>query len=611
MFRYVALIWNTADEQQSGTAAVLAQRLRALGPGWSKVFEQRGLQVHCADAHPPSLETQVLPNNAGVIMGTLLARHHDPANEQACAKARIGPTEAERIVATRGNWLIEHAWGNYVAMWQEPNGPRKWILKDPAGALPCFLTSFAQITVVFSNLGDALAMALGPWPVNRYYLSARLMSIGEALDQSPLQGIAQIRRGECVELHPVTMTAPRTEFLWNPLRFMHKFEAIDDADTAARLMRATVLACTRALARNHTSILHRLSGGLDSSMVLAALKDDSARPRICCYTYYNPRGRSDERPWARMAARGACDEHIELAVAPSDIDLVEALRMPPLVEPTPVMGYIHRAIVERRLATEQYATAVFNGDGGDSGFCGDSFAHAASSFLTRHGVRRELFRIATQVALRSERSVGRVLLEAIRQRFHRPCMEEQLGAIRASSMLVSRALRESFGPPRRYPHPWFDDLDHVPWEAIWRVGMLIATPDFYNVADPTDFAPEVIAPLYSQPVVELLLRIPVYRHFEGGRDRGLARRAFEAEVPRAILRRQWKDRAPGFHDELIDHNPDFLRELFLDGVLVREGLLDRAMLEQTLSTRVTRSAVLPAEIFKHLEVEIWARRWLR
>jgi asparagine synthase (glutamine-hydrolysing) len=611
MFRFVAFIWNVADEQQSAAAAVLRGRLLASRTRWVKVFEHSGVQVHCADRQPPSLEAQALPNGAGVIVGTLLARHHDLANEQACPKARVGPMETERIIATRGEWLIEHTWGNYVALFQEPDGPRKWILKDPCGSLPCLLTSFGQVTVVFSSLADALALGLGPWPVNRDYLSARLMSIGEALDQSPLQGIAQIHRGERVEINPATVTATRAEFLWNPLRFMNEAEQIDDAVSAARLMRATVFACTRALARNHTSILHRLSGGLDSSIVLAALKSDSARPRICCYTYYNPRGRSDERHWARMAAQGACDEHIELAVTPSDIDLSGALRMPPLPEPTPVMGYIQRAVVERRLAAGQDATAVFNGDGGDSGFCSDSFAHAASSFLARHGVRPELFRIATQVALRSERSVARVLVEAITQLMRRPSMEEQLGAIHASSTLVSRAVRESWAPPRRYPHPWFSDFDHIPWEAIRRLGMLIASPDFYNVADPAGFAPEVIAPLYSQPAVELFLRIPVYRHFESGRDRGLARRAFEADVPQAILRRQWKDRVPGFYDELIDHNLAFLREQLLDGVLVSEGLLDRVMLEQTLSARVTKSAVLPAEIFKHLEVEIWVRRWLR
>jgi asparagine synthase (glutamine-hydrolysing) len=141
--------------------------------------------------------------------------------------------------------------------------------------------------------------------------------------------------------------------------------------------------------------------------------------------------------------------------------------------------------------------------------------------------------------------------------------------------------------------------------------MLLATPDFYNAStDTKEPAPEILAPLYSQPVIELLLRIPIHVHFEEGRDRGLARRAFAQEVPQPILQRHWKDRAPGFHDELIHRNLDFLRELFLDGVLVNKGLLDRAAVERALSTAPTKSEVFPGEIINHMGTEIWARQWM-
>jgi asparagine synthase (glutamine-hydrolysing) len=140
--------------------------------------------------------------------------------------------------------------------------------------------------------------------------------------------------------------------------------------------------------------------------------------------------------------------------------------------------------------------------------------------------------------------------------------------------------------------------------------MLLAAPDLYaGQAQPGAAGPEIIAPIYAQPMIEVALRIPADVLFAGGQDRGLARRAFRGAVPQPILDRIWKDRAGGFHDELIQRNRDWLREMFLDGVLVSEGLLDRVALERALAPGVVKSDVFPGELLRHLDTEIWARQW--
>jgi asparagine synthase (glutamine-hydrolysing) len=121
--------------------------------------------------------------------------------------------------------------------------------------------------------------------------------------------------------------------------------------------------------------------------------------------------------------------------------------------------------------------------------------------------------------------------------------------------------------------------------------------------------PEIVAPIYSQPMIELALRIPADVLFAGGQDRGLARLAFRGDVPQPILNRVWKDRAGNFHDEIIRRNRDWLREIFLDGVLVSEGLLDRVALERALTPGPVKSDVFPGELLRHLDTEIWARQW--
>jgi asparagine synthase (glutamine-hydrolysing) len=140
----------------------------------------------------------------------------------------------------------------------------------------------------------------------------------------------------------------------------------------------------------------------------------------------------------------------------------------------------------------------------------------------------------------------------------------------------------------------------------------VATSDlYYDPLFPADQpAPEYVSPLLSQPVVELCLRIPSYVLFENGNDRGLARRAFAAEIPPEILSRQWKDRVQGFTESILLHGRTFARELLLDGVLVKQGLLDARKIETALSGRDARSTVSVGEILDHLVVEAWLRSWI-
>src|SRR3954463_6419714 len=74
MFRYIALVWNVTDEQQSRTAESLDARLRARR--WTQSLARAGLRVFCAD-EGGTLRTLPLANNAGVILGMLFERNRD------------------------------------------------------------------------------------------------------------------------------------------------------------------------------------------------------------------------------------------------------------------------------------------------------------------------------------------------------------------------------------------------------------------------------------------------------------------------------------------------------------------------------------------------------
>jgi asparagine synthase (glutamine-hydrolysing) len=114
----------------------------------------------------------------------------------------------------------------------------------------------------------------------------------------------------------------------------------------------------------------------------------------------------------------------------------------------------------------------------------------------------------------------------------------------------------------------------------------------------------------SQPLIELCLRIPTYVSIAGGYDRSVARRAFASEVPMQIIRRRAKGGVNRHNTNMLDANLEFIRAVLLEGLLVREGLLDRQRLEQYLSRETSPADFEYHEILhQHLCTEVWLQRW--
>lgn len=610
MLRYLGVVWNDANAQQRETAQLIGSRLQKLHPAWRLELSTSGMQVFCTGATGEQSRIHRLACNAGVVIGTVFARNRDVLSNEPNAPLEIGPSETAAILRSEGRWLIENAWGDYVAIGHHPIDQKKWVLKDPTGYLPCFRTVFRDVTIIFSRIGDCLDLQLQRFTINDAFMHAHLVAGGSLQDLPPIKEVLAVRRGECIEFKRGNGPFGTRKSYWEPRQFTDSDQLLEDPEFAARAMRSTVQATISSWVKKHPTLLLRLSGGLDSSIIAGCIGNAPDKARFVAYTHFTPNSRSDERPWARLAAQSAGCEHIEYSISPAQTDLTMALRMEPSPEPSPVLSFLQRTTVDQMLATNCGATAIFNGEGGDSGFCSDSIAYAVPEYLQNHGLRLGALRLASQVALLTDISSWSILIQGLRRlsKGERAMPRER---ILAASQLVNAEIKQSFCIDTTLSHPWFKDQRPVPWDKLRRLGMLIAVPEYYNVRAPKDaLVPELISPLYAQPVIELLLRIPIYTHFHEGRDRGLARKAFAQEVPEPILRRLWKDRAPGFHDELLERQRSFLQQTLLEGSLVKSGLLDRRLLEEALSASPSKSQVFPGEIFRHLDTELWARHWL-
>jgi asparagine synthase (glutamine-hydrolysing) len=195
-------------------------------------------------------------------------------------------------------------------------------------------------------------------------------------------------------------------------------------------------------------------------------------------------------------------------------------------------------------------------------------------------------------------------------------MPPQLNPLRMSDQpartLVNPELMQA---ARRNPemiHPWFANRaaraagPGIRWHAL----TVSAAPAFYPSLHAGSY-PERVMPLLSQPLVELCLRIPTYVLIQNGMDRATARRAFAPQLPPEIVKRRNKGRIDQHIRNVLDANLQFVRDMLLNGRLVKEGFLNRRNLELYLTRERSPADFQYAEILQeYMCVEAWLARWL-
>lgn len=606
MFRYVGFMWNVHSMLASAAADDLELKLKASAGDWRVALEAEGVRVLVADcsAH---LGVHAFFDEGGVVVGEIFARRTNAEDDRPADVARFNRYETLTACQSQGRSLVRDFWGNYVALLLDQERGARFVLNDPAGTLPCYHSAFRGVRVLFSSLSDFRLLG-ATLQVNWDYVRSRAVDSLSDLDKPSFVGVSTVHRGECAKFDKGGGLVSCALY-WHPSNFERAEDLIVDPVLAAKAMRASVRSCLHAVAGQHRSVLTQTSGGLDSSVVLGVLSEAPSKPQITCYTDYVLGAPSDERRWARLATGRGGHRHIELCRNARDIVFREMPALAPSVEPASYFTHWLRGPKDRQLAAEYGATLVLSGDGGDSTFCSTSFVYAVDHSLKRHGLGLRTLRLAASVARRRDRTIWKVLSKSLRRVLVGEDRRDRRRRMSASSCLVSTDTKKSVQREEGNKGSFYlKSGGRVSQEMLLRMGTLGFPPIFYDLsASVAAFAPYTVSILSAQPVFEVCARIPVDIHFDSGRIRGLARRAFADVIPAPILRRQWKDRPLLFVPQVIAHNRDYMRETLLDGVLVRERILERAALELALRGGPTRSAVLGAEIVSHLDLELWLR----
>lgn len=597
MFRYIGISWAPSAPGQAALAERVTRKVSAARE-WQSALRLPGLHVYVTGHEPDVNGIHPLPSNRGVVLGRLFRRH--ASTFRASQPFSFSPQESDDIVRTSARSLVENFWGRYVAFIPSWNGPGQ-VLRDPMGTLPCFQVDLDGVGIVFSWLEDWLELGEGPQPTVSWDAVASQLLIGECSGrETALTGVSQVLPGELV---PMGQQRATPIPLWNAADVARQQIDTDPAAAAERLYNAVAM-CAQSWGAVYQHILLRLSGGLDSAILLSALCRTTPPEQVTCINYYSGGAASDERSYARLAAQRAGTTLVEQ-------ERDSAFRLDAVLDvartPTPgnYLGRMGTGRSDSRAAQACGAKAMFTGSGGDQLFYELRCTWPAADHLKRHGLGRGFLGAALDAAHLGRVSFWEAARRAIADQSFRG---DPLSGVGRYVTLASRdAIDRGRLHARRFVHPWLWSATDLPIGKYHHVADLITPPEYF---DPylREQSPEVVAPLRSQPLVELCLALPTYTLTRGGRGRALARQAFSADIPTEIAHRQSKGSIEEHITDVLQRSLPLARSLLLEGRLAGQGLLDRKRLEAALSGSPSATDTYASEIHSCIAIEAWLQR---
>jgi asparagine synthase (glutamine-hydrolysing) len=411
-------------------------------------------------------------------------------------------------------------------------------------------------------------------------------------DRTGLAGIRRLLPGHLLIVEGESL---RIERYWTP-EIRHERH---DETHWLELVRATVFEAVRTRLRADVPLGALLSGGIDSSIVVALMAQASRVP-VHTFTIGFDDARYDERAYARAVAQRYGTVHEELTI---DEDVADTLPRLARAYDEPLGD---EAAFPTFLVCEQarrHVTVALTGDGGDESFAGYEryVAHALAARIPRAAAApsARLLRLVPD-ARRAPRSA-----------LYRAARLLDVAAAPARDRYVH--LMQIF-PIEHRRRLWTQDLAHdvrldAPRRGIAGLQLLDVETylpgDLLSKADIASMAHslELRSPLLDHRVVELGLSLPDSLKTKGVTGKIALRRAFREDLPPQIAARG----KMGFGVPLGRWFREDLRDLAHDVLLDDRGWFRRDEVRRMLEEHDTGRADHGHRLWCLLMLDLWAR----
>lgn len=489
--------------------------------------------------------------------------------------------------------LITDLWGMFLVV-EVPRdrGPVR-VTRDASSYLPVYYLERPSEVIIASDM-ECLGVDASSAEIDWAAVATHLRSDTLRRRQTCLSGVSELLPGEALVVEDAGVVI---EPIWSPWTFTDRAHQITNYDVAVEELRGVLKATTSALVHGYRRAVIGVSGGLDSSIVAALLRE--ARLEVSALTLATHAPGGDERHYSRILSDSL---GIGLVEALEDVAQVDVLRSDAAHLPRPLARSFAQWGNRRHLelAQDVGADVFFNGAGGDNVFCAlHSVSMLADHLLARPGPG--VLRTAHDLALMGDVPLISVLRRGVQRARRKP---HNYRWPLQNAFLTDHCRRSTV-----FEHPWLktrpaETLPGKSAHVAWLMGIQNHLEGFSH-----ERVLPILSPLVAQPVQELCLRIPTWFWCKGGRNRAVARDAMADLLPPSILTRSTKGTPSTFVLALMRTNTEEIREMLNYGLLAQHGFVDTGAVNACLDCPDDPEPAIYARMMALVDVEAWLQSW--
>jgi asparagine synthase (glutamine-hydrolysing) len=532
--------------------------------------------------------------------------------------------EARGVLATAGRLI-----GMFALAWWDRRSRTLWLLRDRLGKKPLYYACFDGVVLFGSELKALMAHPACRRAIDRDALASYLRFGYFPSARSVLQGIRQLRPGTALEISAEGRMAgePVEHVYWDACEIVARPQKSSDGRDLTDELECLLSDAVRRRMVADVPLGAFLSGGIDSSTVVALMQRNSARP-IKTFSIGFNEPRYDEAPFAKAVAEHLGTDHTELYVEPD-----AALRLIPELaewydEPFADASQIPTLLVSH--LARRHVTVALSGDGGDELFHGYPW-YQFGGFLGS---------IADHLPLAARRGLAALLMvpspaawDALARLAPSARRPERLGD-RAhkfaawmwlpSCDLIFREIRSLWPDPgalvigaREHADPmWTGTLaDAVPdfRDRMPLIDLLTYLPD--DILTKVDRATMAVSlegrcPILDHRVVEFALALPRrYKADDRGRTKLILKDVLARYVPRTLFERPKQGFESPIADWLRGPLRDWAEDLLNPAALRADGLFEPAPIRQRWLEHQSGRRNWQYSLWAVLMFQVWRGRW--
>jgi len=546
-----------------------------------------------------------------------------------------GHSDTEVILAAFEQWGIEPAVRRFVGMfaiavWDNRRRELS-LIRDRLGIKPLFVYHHAGLLAFGSELKALVAGDEFDRTLDLSALTAYLRYLYVPAPRSIFQHVVKIRPGHVLTISDPAAPLPESSAFWSvetAAREGHASRFAGDDDKAVRELEGLLTDAVRLRMQADVPLGALLSGGIDSSTVVALMQASADRP-VKTFTIGFDQKDFDEAAHARAIADHLGTDHTELHLTGADalavIPRLAEMFDEPLADPSQIPTFLVCELARREV------TVALTGDGGDELFGGYNRYLQGEQLIGRfQNWPRSMRKLtAAGVTSISERGWNR-MQSAVRPVFPSAGRTRHIGAkmhkfgelLRAessdgmyTSLLSAWQSPESFVPSAvtngNHEAAFHSDDDFTLLERMMLADQSAYLPDdLLAKVDRASMAVSLEArvPILDHRVVELSWRLPRKFKVRGGRGKWILRQILYKHVPSALVDREKMGFSVPLARWLLGPLKDWAGDLLLSGD--ENPFLRRAAVRKQWDRFLAGRESNAAGVWALVMLQAWQNRWV-